>query len=102
MGYVADLISEERILRRAGYGFGERETFNIFTSLKRFVQTKNASYVKFWGKINGSIKDYYIIETKVDAQGEQEEIQEPHEPKEQGINRKTFFVSTDCRLDLTK
>ena len=74
MGYVADLLSEERILRRAGYGFGEKETYIIFTSLKKFVQTKNASYAKFWGKIYGTHKDYYVIETKVDAQGEQEEI----------------------------
>lgn len=95
IGYVADLVSEERLFRKAGVSFGERETFRIFAALKKFVQMKSAAYARFWGKIFGTSKDYYIIETKVDLQGDQPEILESHEPREQGVNKKIFFVTTD-------
>jgi len=98
IGYVADLVSEERILRRAGLGFGELETYKIYTALKKFVQARNAEYARFWGKIFGTTKDYYIIEAKAEAQGGDappEEITEPHEPKDTGINKKQFFVTND-------
>jgi radial spoke head protein 4A len=51
--------------------------------------------VKFWGKIFGTQKDYYIIEARVDPSGEQEEITENHEARGTGVNKKVYFVSND-------
>lgn len=58
--------------------------------------------MRFWGKILGTQKDYYIVEAPTAPQTEQqEEITEPHEPRDTGVNKKIFWVSTDCRLKLT-
>jgi Radial spokehead-like protein len=98
IGYVADLMAEERMFRQVGVGFGEIETFLIFNSVKKFVSLKSASQAKFWGKITGSHKDYYIIEATVEGGGEEEEITEPHEAKGTGVNAKQYFVSTDSKI----
>lgn len=93
------MIREERMFREVGIGFGEHETFLIFNSLKKFSRKFGASQVKFWGKINGSQKDYYVVEGVVETGGDDEEIQEPHEPKGTGVNTKQYFVSNDCKFN---
>lgn len=93
-------MAEDRILRRAGYGFGEKEAYSVYVALKKYSQLKNPSYLKFWGKISGTKKDYFIIEVKAEAQGEPEEFPEAEkvEPRDQpGINKKIFCVTTDSR-----
>jgi hypothetical protein len=37
------MMNEEKLFRKIGLGFGEIETFMIFSSLKKFVATKSAS-----------------------------------------------------------
>jgi radial spoke head protein 4A len=83
------------LFSKIGYGFGEKESYIIYSALKKFVSTRNAPQVRFWGKIFGTKKDYYIIEADVELEN-QEEIQENHEPrKEVGVNKKTYFVTND-------
>lgn len=94
IGYVPDIIKEERMFRQIGVSFGEYQTFIIFNALKKFCLAKNATQVKFWGKIFGTTKDYFIVEAVVEG-GEEQEIQEPHEPKGTGANAKQYFVTTD-------
>ena len=43
--------------------------------------------LRFWGKIFGLTKNYYIVEVDADT-----DVQEAEE--EEGINQKLFFVST--------
>lgn len=102
MGFVSDLLDDDTIFRRAGLGLGEKASLILQTSLKvvslscqKFVTARAAVSVKFWGKIFGLKRDYYIVETDVDP-GDQEEIAERHEPKKQpGINKKIYFVTND-------
>lgn len=91
------MMAEERLFRQIGVGFGEIETFLIFNSIKKFVNLKQATQAKFWGKITGTVKDYYILEAVVEG-GDEEEINEPHEAKGTGVNAKQYFVSTDSTL----
>jgi radial spoke head protein 4A len=100
---ISDLVAEDRIFRRIGFGFGETEAYLIYVSLKKFCQVRNPSYLKFWGKIFGTKKDYFIVEIKADPQGEPEEFPEAEkvEPRDQpGINKKVFCVTTDSSLRL--
>lgn len=93
-------MSEDRIFRRAGYGFGEKEAYQIYVSLKKFAQVRNPSYLKFWGKIFGTKRDYYVVEIKAEPQGEPEEIPESEKAElrdQPGVNKKVFCVSTDSR-----
>lgn len=89
-------MTEERLYRQVGIGFGEMETFLIFNSIKKFTNLKQATQAKFWGKITGTQKDYYIVEAVVEG-GEEEEITEAHEAKGTGVNTKQYFVSTDSK-----
>lgn len=98
IGYVPDMVKEERLFREVGIGFGEYETFLIFNSLKKFSRAKQATQVRFWGKINGSVQDYYVVEAVVEGAGDEEEIQEPHEPKGTGVNAKQYFVTNDRKV----
>jgi len=43
IGYVPDMMNEEKLFRKIGVGFGEIETFMIFNSIKKFVAAKSAS-----------------------------------------------------------
>ena len=61
---------------------------------------KNAKYLRLWGKIIGSQKDYYIAEGQADG-GEEAagELSPDTEPKGTGANKWTFFACTDLSGD---
>lgn len=92
-GYVPNLLEESKWFERCGVGFGEELTYTIFKSLERFSITKQIKELKFWGKIIGSVADYYIAESPADAA--EEELPPDVEPKGTGINKSTYWVTTD-------
>ena len=55
----------------AGIDFGEYNTLILQKSLKKLTQTSQASFLRFWGKILGTEKDYYIVEGSAPAPGQQ-------------------------------
>lgn len=68
------MLEEARFFERFGIGFGEDESYRIFKSLcvhlifiQKFSLAKKARETRFWGKIMGSEKDYYIIEAAADG-----------------------------------
>lgn len=61
-GYLPNLLEEARLFEKAGVGFGEETTFIIFKALERFCITKQVKEVKFWGKVLGRERDYYVVE----------------------------------------
>lgn len=60
---------------------------------------KNAKYLKFWGKIIGTQKDYYIAEGQADGGEEAGELSPETEPKGTGANKWSFFACTDLSDD---
>lgn len=50
------------MLEWAGIDFGEENVFLIQKSLKRLAVMSGASTLRFWGKIYGSCKDYWIAQ----------------------------------------
>lgn len=53
--------------------------------------------MKFWGKITALNNDYYIAESPADPS--EEELPPDVEPKGQGINKTTYWVSTNLNGD---
>lgn len=94
IGYIPDMMEELQLLERAGLGFGEKETFKIYSSIKKLCQVKGASNMTFWGKIFGLKKDYYVVQAVVEG-GEDGEQLPNVEPKGTGVNEKFYFVTTD-------
>ena len=56
-------------------------------------------HIRFWGKYMTSGKDYFVIELKVNKDFK-EEIQEHWEERGTGVNELSFYVTTDCKLQL--
>ena len=99
---MPDLLSDAKVWTWAGIGFGEQETYRLQKSLKKFVAAKPYKAIRFFGKILGTEKDYYVIE----CEGEVEEDPEAGagdddqadpdpklEPKGTGVNEFTYWVA---------
>ena len=56
--------------------------------------TKQVKQVKFWGKILGRDKDYYIAEGILEGD-DGVELPPNVEPKGQGINKMNYWVTND-------
>ena len=59
------------------------------------------TYVKFWGKIFGRKKDYYIIETNGDKP-EDEETPEEYEKRGKGVNERIYYVTNNLLDEWTQ
>jgi hypothetical protein len=62
--------------------------------LERFCITKQVKEVKFWGKVLGRERDYYVVEGTSEG-GEEGELPADVEPKGTGVNKMTYWVATD-------
>jgi radial spoke head protein 4A len=67
----------------AGVSFGKEETFLLFLSIKKLVETKQLKSVRLWGKIYGCDQNYIIAEgeLKDGAQDEDDAIANPPQPE---------------------
>ena len=82
----------------AGVSFGEEETFKLQKSLKKLAVMSGASALRFWGKIYGSEKDYYVVE------GDLNKSEEPvrnaqQEQRGDGCNRHVYWVTDNVLHD---
>lgn len=99
-------MAERQIYQWAGIGFGEQETYRLMKSLKKLALEKQAKYIRFFGKIFGTQKDYYIAEAEVEAgeeaAGEGAEGQPEQEEKGVGVNKYSYFVAHSSLSSWTK
>lgn len=101
VGYVPNLLAESRIYQWAGIGFSEQETYLIQKSLKDLSTTSQATQLKFWGKIHGTEKDYFIAEGVLEGEDEvpegEEEVEKPKdfEPRGTGVNKFCYWVTSN-------
>ena len=61
------------MLEWAGLGFGEEKVLMLSKSIKRLSVLSGASSLRFWGKIYGKEKDYWIVEGTLNEQEEDPE-----------------------------
>jgi hypothetical protein len=63
--------------------------------MKKLMATSAASSLRFWGKIKGTEKDYFVAEGTQEAgepaEGE-EQSTEAVEPRGQGVNKFVYWV----------
>ena len=77
----------------AGIDFGEYNTLILQKSLKKLTQTSQASFLRFWGKILGTEKDYYVVEGSAPAPEENGQRPEDFEPRGSGVNTMAYWVA---------
>ncbi|CAG9326440.1 unnamed protein product [Blepharisma stoltei] len=96
---LSDFLKDAKLLEFAGISFGEEETYRIQMSLKRLMRSSGAKEMRFWGKIYGREKDYYIAEGLLEGAGK-EDVERPKgfEKRGEGVNKYTYWV-TDSILE---
>lgn len=102
VGNVPDLAKLGRMFEWAGINFGEKEYFLLQKSIAKLAEKTGASNLKFWGKIYGTQRDYYIAQGKLEGgdedEGEGEEKPADFEPRDQteGVNAYVYWVTHDA------
>lgn len=100
---VPDFIEDADMFSWAGVGFSPKETYRIKCSLRALAakeQDKNMSQLRFWGKIFGTDRDYYIAEAIADSAEEVEEEADMEKPGE-GVNKYMFYATDDLCSEWT-
>jgi radial spoke head protein 4A len=95
---VPDFCEEAEMLQWAGVGFGEMESYKVKCSLRNLAfkqQEAGFTKIRFWGKILGSMRDYYIAEAAKEGVGDADEANPDAEPLGAGANMYTYFVTND-------
>ena len=62
IGNIPDLLADSKVWQWAGVGFGEYDTMLLQKSMKKLIVSSGATSLRFWGKIKGTEKDYFIAE----------------------------------------
>lgn len=69
-------------------------------SLKKLAAESSATNLAFFGKIRGTVTDYYIVEATVER--EEGEGKEGMEAAGNGVNKSVFYVTKDSKSPWTK
>ncbi|EGR34905.1 radial spoke head protein, putative [Ichthyophthirius multifiliis] len=89
-----DFYNENAMLEIAGINFSEEESQIIQMSIRRLADQKQASQIRFWGKILCQQQDYYIAEG-ITANENADTLPKDCEKKGEGANMYTFWVTNN-------
>lgn len=86
-GFLSDILAEADTFKWCGIGLREVEVYRIMVALKKLLDSKPLATVRFWGKVYGLEKDYFICEGELDPERlpEVEGDGEPEEEEEGGV-----------------
>ncbi|KAI3387592.1 hypothetical protein SNEBB_000157 [Seison nebaliae] len=60
-----NLLELSFYFEQAGVGFAKDELYRIWMSIKQLYEKNNLEGLRFWGKIIGTEKDYYVVESNM-------------------------------------
>ena len=92
---IQDLMSiNKNVFNTAGIDFGEYSTLILQKSLKQLANTSQATFLRFWGKILGTEKDYYVVEGSAPAPEDGATRPEEFEARGSGVNTYGYWVAS--------
>ena len=94
---IPNLCEQAKILDWAGINFGDDFVHLMQKSLKRLATMSGASSLKFFGKIFGTQKDYWIVQGILPFQ--EEKPYPDQEVRGTGVNLYTYWVSDSVFSD---
>jgi len=97
-GILPDFPQVIKSLEWAGISFGCEENYRLEMSLRNLLVKTKATNLRFWGKILTRSSDLFIAEG-FKAEDFAEEIGETSEKRGTGVNRLTFWVTSDLLTD---
>ena len=92
VGNIPDLLADSKTWQWAGVSFGEYDTLLLQKSLKT-IFAKGATSLRFWGKIKGSEKDYFVVEATQASEEEVVDGDEKGENRGTGLNQFAYYVA---------
>ena len=96
LGLVQDLTSlNQHVFNQAGIELGEYGSLILSKSLKQLAAQTEARSLRFWGKIAGTVKDYFIVEV-FEPKNLGEDTREGGEARGVGVNEYTYFVANQA------
>ena len=100
LGLVQDLTSLNRhVFNAAGIELGEYGSLILQKSIKKLAAQCEAKSLRFWGKINGTVRDYYIVEAFEPKNLPEDQRPEGGEARGIGVNEYTYYVSNQAQGD---
>lgn len=94
---IPNLSEQAKMLEWAGINFGDDTVHLMQKSLKRLASMSGASSLKFFGKIYGTQKDYWIVQGILPFQ--EEKPYPDQEVRGTGVNLYTYWVSDSVFAD---
>lgn len=100
---VPDLVGSAELLDAAGYGLDKNEMYRVTLSVRKLARTVPVESVRFFGKIYGIEKNYYICEAKL-IENEKEEIDRVAKKEQagKGANEFVYYVTNSPEDSWTK
>jgi radial spoke head protein 4A len=77
-GDMHDMIDEAQMFEWGGVGLGRDEAYRVMLAMKHLLEGNPLKSVRFFGKILGRERDYYIVESEF-----KEGDSKPHTPQTQ-------------------
>jgi len=71
---IPDIMSLSNLFEWAGLSLGKEETFLINASMQKLMNDKGLKSMRFWGKIYGTKKNYYIVEADQKDEDDDDEV----------------------------
>jgi len=99
LGYLPDFVTQLKMFEWAGYSFGEDETYKLSLSLRKLARSTGVQSLRFWGKIYGRDKDYYIAEGEMDVRHQGYSKDKEIDPRGTGLNTLTYWVTDNLLAD---
>jgi len=93
LGFVQNFLQDSAMLRWAGIGFDQQESYHIGMSLRKLAaESLSIESLRLWGKVLGTEGDYYV------AEGLLQSI--PKVPPAEGAPEKPPVLPTDPEFDI--
>jgi radial spoke head protein 4A len=88
------MTANKKLYQWAGIDLGQYSTLLLQKSLKELAVKADASNLRLWGKIKGTLKDYFVVEgTSAQGAGEAEEGSIIEARGSEGVNKFAYWVS---------
>ncbi len=95
---IPNLMDEARMFEWAGVSFGEEETYKLQKAVKRLAVLSGASRLRFWGKLFGVSRDYWVIEGVLEN-AEEAAGHWSQEKRGDGVNKLVYWVNENLLDD---
>mmetsp|Transcript_17403 Transcript_17403/g.29285 ORF Transcript_17403/g.29285 Transcript_17403/m.29285 type:complete len:333 (+) Transcript_17403:13-1011(+) len=95
---IPNLSEQAQLLQWGGIDFGSDNIYLLQKSLKRLAVLSGASQLKFFGKMLGTVSDYWVAQGTLDFQEEDEETPGT-ESRGKGVNSTVFWVTDSLLSD---